>query len=125
MISLRHRLEAAEAEQQRKKRLKSERRENTPAKKRKREERQQERDEKYRRLMERWQAEKADDAERPLYEVVLDHVDISAPEHAELRRRLIIAINLEIADLSLLESSVDEKRVVRAREILAQLEALQ
>jgi hypothetical protein len=125
MMSLRHRMEAAEAEQERKKRLKRERRENTPAKKRKREEWQQKRGESYQRWMERWQAQEADDAERPLYEVVLDHVDIAAPEHTPLRRRLIIAINREIAELSGLESAVDGKRVVRAREILAQLEAQQ
>jgi hypothetical protein len=42
-----------------------------------------------------------------------------------MRRGLIIAINREIAVLSRLESSVDERPVVRAREFLAQLEAMQ
>jgi hypothetical protein len=131
-------LEAALAIQDRKKRLEAkkaaekerrarERHKKSPAEKQRREERER------KRKREEWwplykaqrEAEQRDDAEAPLYEVILDHVDIADPKFAALRARLIVSVKRPIAELecSLIGRRDDheERRLARAREILATL----
>jgi hypothetical protein len=114
--------------QERQEREQRERRNNSPAEKQRREER-----ERKRRKTEEWwplykaqhEAEQRDDEAAPLYEVILDHVDIADPKFATLRARLIVSVKRSIAEL---ECSLngrrddnEERRLARAREILATL----
>jgi hypothetical protein len=125
------RLEAALAIQERKQRekdrLERERRENQPAVKRKREEREKKREEDSKRWEEHSKAEVAERKELPLYEVIIDHLDVLDPKHDALRRRLIVAVKLAIQARSYdyhwsLSKEEIEGRRARAKEILALLE---
>jgi hypothetical protein len=124
-----------EAGQQRKERLQRdrERRAKQPSEIRRREKREED----YRLDREKWEAEKRDENETPLWEVLADAINLDDPElwksnsFALLRPRLIITLRAAIADLDYnrrhgfyrWKSSEQEKRLVRARRILECLEA--
>jgi hypothetical protein len=129
-------LEAALAIRDRKKRLEAkkaaekerrarERHKKSPAEKQRREERERKREEWWPLYKAQREAEQRDAAEAPLYEVILDHVDIADPKFAALRARLIVSVKRPIAELecSLIGRRDDheERRLARAREILATL----
>jgi hypothetical protein len=99
------RLEAAVAIQERKKRLeekkaakKEHRRKNSPSEKQRREEHGRKRDDSMRLFQARMDAENSDAREPPLYEVVLEHIDIADPKFAPLRGRLIVSVKRAITD---------------------------
>jgi hypothetical protein len=111
--------------QERQEREQRERHKNTPAVKQRREERERKREEWWPLYKAQHDAEQRDDEAAPLYEVILDHVDIADPKFAVLRARLIISVKRPIAEL---ECSLngrrddnEERRLARAREILATL----
>jgi hypothetical protein len=121
------RLEAVLAQQGRKRRLDQQKKQNAPAVKRKREERERRSTDAMRAWTAHMDAERCDAGEPPLYEVILQHVDIADPKFARLRARLVVSVKLAIADceyrpLCRLSDGERERRLTRAREILALLE---
>jgi hypothetical protein len=121
-----NKLEAALAAQERKRRLERERRDNAPAVKRKREERERKHQEGMQRFTAQWDAERRDDKATPLYVVIADTVDLADPKLAALRLRLVTTIERAIADMECKEwvgGEDRERRLVRAREILAVLKS--
>jgi len=63
----------------------------------------------------------------PLYETVLDHVDVLAPEHASLRARIVLEVKRVIAESEYEASWRGDdpkrmRRLAKAKELLALLE---
>jgi hypothetical protein len=121
------RLEGVLAQQERKRRLDQQKKQNAPAVKRKREERERRRGDSMRLFTAHMDAERCDAGEPPLYEVIIENVDIADPKFARLRARLVISVKLAIADCEYraswrLSNSERERRLTRAREILALLD---
>jgi hypothetical protein len=127
-ITLESALVLQEQKRRRKEREEREQRErhkNAPAVKQRREERERKSEEWWPLYKTQHEAKQRDDEAAPLYEVILDHVDIADPKFAALRPRLIISVKRPIAEL---ECSLngrrddnEERRLARAREILATL----
>jgi hypothetical protein len=121
------RLEGVLAAQQRKRRLARKKKQNVPSAKRKREEHARQRADSMRLFTAHMDAEQCDAQERPLYEIVIEHIDITDAKNAPLRARMIVSVRLAIADVEYRETwrhSTEERtrRLARAREILAMLE---
>jgi hypothetical protein len=104
-----------------------ERRRQTSSAKRRREQREQSRKEWHRLFEAENEAEERDEEATPLYEVVLNTLDLTDPElwrsnsFAALRERLILSVQYEIAKLemaSYYEGRTNPERLNRASEIL-------
>ncbi len=122
------RIEGILAQQERKRRLEREKKQNQPAVKAKREASARESADSMRLFTAHMDAENADGREPPLYEVVLDHIDIADPKFSKLRARIVVSAKLTIAQAEYgmgtwrWAKGEPERRLARAKEILALLE---
>jgi hypothetical protein len=125
-------LEAALAIQDRKKRLEAkkaaekerrarERHKKSPAEKQRREERERKSADSMRLFIAYMDAQRCDANERPLYEVIIESVDIADPKFSVLRARIVVSVKLEIAKYEHLPGDEQQRRLARAREILTTL----
>jgi hypothetical protein len=121
--------EQKQRRQKREERERRERQKNSPSAKAKRRTEQARRDESTRLYKARYEAEAADEKAVPLYEAVLEHVDIRDPKFGKLRARLVITLKRVIAEQECHSTYFNRndaeltKELARAKEILALLEA--